>query len=162
LLLECAGQSCRLASGQTAVVGRAEDATIVSRNPRVSRHHLEVRHDGVEWEVVDTASSGGVFAQGRRVTRLPVHGTVAVMLAVSDGRDRPARARYRAEVVAADGYLDLAVLRISTDDRGNALAEGALRDLVDVELARSADVRSADPVWVVGFPGLAQSDAATY
>lgn len=295
LLLECAGQSCRLAAGQTAVVGRADDATIVSHNPRVSRHHLEVRHTGAEWEVVDTGSTGGVFAQGQRVTRIAVSGTVEVMLgdpdvgerlvvssqaspgkqrrsdplgrlgtlvrsqrrtvaavaaaalvvvglggwalaravsgptepdldrlaratvrvvtdsgsgsgtvidaergliltnahvaapdapgqgvvqgelgqsltpspkslsiAVSGGRDRPAVARYRAEVAAADGYLDLAVLRISTDDQGKALSDGALRDLVDLELARSADVRSADPVWVVGFPGLAQSDAATY
>lgn len=295
LLLECAGQSCRLAAGQTAVVGRADDATIVSRNPRVSRHHLEVHHTEDGWEVVDTGSSGGVFAQGRRVTRVPVRGTLEVMLgdpdvgerltassqappgqpgheaplarvatlvrgrrrtvagltaatlavvglggwglaravsgpgepdldrlaratvrvvtesgtgsgtvvdaerglvltnahvaapdspgqgvaqgalgqdllpspksltiAVAGGRDEPATPRYRAEVVAADGYLDLAVLRISTDDKGAALAEGALEDLVDVELARSADVRSADPVWVVGFPGLAQSDAATY
>lgn len=296
LLLECAGQSCRLAAGQTAVVGRAEDATIVSRNPRVSRHHLEVHHTEDGWEVVDTGSSGGVYAQGRRVARVPVRGTLEVMLgdpdvgerltassqappgppgqdallgrlatlvrgrrrpvaglaaaatvavvglggwglaqavsgpsepdldrlaratvrvvtergtgsgtvvdaerglvltnahvaapdspgqgvaqgamgqellpspktltiAVAGGRDQPATPRYRAEVVAADGYLDLAVLRISTDDKGAALAEDALDDLVDVELARSADVRSADPVWVVGFPGLAQSDAATY
>ncbi|KRF23882.1 FHA domain-containing protein [Phycicoccus sp. Soil803] len=295
LLLECAGQSCRLAAGQTAVVGRADDATIVSHNPRVSRHHLEVRHTGTEWEVADTGSTGGVFAQGRRVTRIAVSGTVEVMLgdpdvgerlvvssqsppararrgdlltrlgalvpgqrrtvaavvagalvvvgvggwglaravsgpsepdldrlaqatvrvvtesgsgsgtvvdaargliltnahvaapdapgqgvvqgvlgqaltpsptsitiAVSSGRDQPATERYRAEVAAADGYLDLAVLRITVDDKGSALPEGALDDLVDVELARSADVRSADPVWVVGFPGLAQSDAATF
>lgn len=295
LLLECAGQSCRLAAGQTAVVGRSDDATIVSQNPRVSRHHLEVRHTGAEWEVVDTGSTGGVFEHGRRVTRLAVRGTVEVMLgdpdvgerlvassqaspvqarrgtplarlgsvvrgqratvaaiaaaalvvvgmggwavaravsgpsepdldrlaratvrvvtdtgtgsgtvvdaergliltnahvaapdapgqgvvqgelgqsltpspksitiAVSGGRDQPATPRYRAELMAADGYLDLAVLRITADDKGGALGEGALDDLADVELARSAAVRSADPVWVVGFPGLAQSDAATY
>ena len=295
LLLECAGQSCRLATGQTAVVGRADDATIVSHNPRVSRHHLEVRHTGTQWEVVDTGSTGGVFTQGRRVARIPVSGTVEVMLgdpdvgerllvssqaapaparradplsrfadgvrrqhttvaavvvaalvvvgvggwalaravsgpsepdldrlaratvrvitdsgtgsgtvvdaergliltnahvaapnapgqgvvqseleqslppapttitiAVSGGRDQPAAERFRAEVVAADGYLDLTVLRITSDAKGSALSQGALDELVGVELASSAEVRSADPVWVVGFPGLAQSDAATF
>ena len=86
----------------------------------------------------------------------------SITIATSDGLDQPAQERFRAEVVAVDGYLDLAVLRITADEAGAAVSATELAALVQLEVGPAGRVRSADPVWVVGYPGLADSDAATY
>ena len=85
-----------------------------------------------------------------------------ITLALSDGLDQPATERFRAEVAAVDGYLDLAVLRITGDEAGRPLGDDDLAALVQLPIGSTSRVRSADPVWVVGYPGLADSDAATY
>lgn len=85
-----------------------------------------------------------------------------ITLATSKGLDQPAVERFRAEVAAVDGYLDLAVLRITGDQAGGEVSAKDLASLVQLEVGAAGRVRSADPVWVVGYPGLADSDAATY
>ncbi len=84
-----------------------------------------------------------------------------IQIAVSEGMDRDALPRFRAEVAAADGYLDLAVLRIvRTEDNGN-LAQ-ALAGLTQIETGRSADVKTGQQIWAVGYPGAAQTNSPTY
>lgn len=80
---------------------------------------------------------------------------------VSDGLDQIAEPRYVAEVVAADGYLDLAVLRITETIGGALIEEGDLDDLVAIPIGDSNAMESGDPIQILGHPTVAQSDAAT-
>jgi pSer/pThr/pTyr-binding forkhead associated (FHA) protein len=86
-----------------------------------------------------------------------------IQLSVSPGRDRPAEPAYFGSVVAWDGYLDLAVVRIDRTIGGRLIQEGDHEELglVEVELGDSDAVTTGDPVNVVGFPLDAQSSSAT-
>lgn len=72
------------------------------------------------------------------------------MIAVSDGRHLP-QPRYVAVVVAEDAELDLAVLRIDGDQRGEPLA-AAPDDLPALPLGDSDALNLGDAVHVFGFP----------
>jgi len=76
------------------------------------------------------------------------------------GGDR-ARPLYQAEVVAVDGYLDLAVLRIVAHADGVPLDPSEL-DLTPVALGSSRDLRPLDELTVAGFPGIAESFAVRF
>ncbi|WP_141014026.1 trypsin-like peptidase domain-containing protein [Nocardioides sambongensis] len=79
-----------------------------------------------------------------------------VLISLTDGAtDTSAPAEYRARVVAADGYLDVAVVQIYADVDGNELT-GDL-DLPTVPVGSSDDLRAGDDVTVLGFPGVAGS-----
>ena len=84
-----------------------------------------------------------------------------VVVAIADGLDKPAEPRYRAEVVAADGYLDLAVLRITSTLTGALVEPGDLRALRSVPLGSSDDLSSGTQIRILGHPMVAQSTAAT-
>lgn len=84
-----------------------------------------------------------------------------VFVAVSRGLDRAAEMKYIAEVVASDGYLDLAVIKITKTNTGALLEEGDLEGLDEIEIGRSGDVRTGDGVRVVGYPGIAESKNPT-
>ncbi len=56
------------------VVGRDLACDVVVLDPRASRHHLTLERHGDTWTAVDT-SSGGTYAQGARIERLPVGGS---------------------------------------------------------------------------------------
>lgn len=80
-----------------------------------------------------------------------------VLISVTDGMtDTTSEPLYRARVVEADGYLDVAVIQIYANADGSAL-EGEL-DLPTVEIGDSADLRSGDDISVLGFPGVALSE----
>ncbi|MFN8594370.1 MAG: trypsin-like peptidase domain-containing protein [Thermomicrobiales bacterium] len=81
------------------------------------------------------------------------------MIAVSDGRHLP-EPRYVAAVVAQDDALDLAVLRIEGDARGDPLA-AAPSDLPAMPLGDSDALNLGDPVHVFGFPRIG-SGSLTY
>src|SRR5215207_4702255 len=72
------------------------------------------------------------------------------MIAISDGRHLP-EPRYVARVVAEDPDLDLAVLRIESDDRGTPLDPETL-DLPVLPLGSSDAVDLGESVHVFGFP----------
>ena len=78
---------------------------------------------------------------------------------LSPGLDVAAEPRYQAEVVAADGYLDLAVIRITRTISGAIIDQPT--DLVEIPIGSSDSVGSGDEVLVIGFPGVAGSGAAT-
>ncbi|TYL46097.1 trypsin-like serine protease [Nocardioides sp. BGMRC 2183] len=79
-----------------------------------------------------------------------------VLISLTDGAtDTSAPAEYRARVVEADGYLDVAVVQIYADAEGNELTEDL--DLPTVPIGTSGDLRAGDDVTVLGFPGVAGS-----
>src|SRR5215213_3648620 len=81
------------------------------------------------------------------------------MVAVSDGRHLP-DPRYVARVVAEDPDLDLAVLRIESDERGASLDPETL-DLPILPLGSSDAVNLGETVNVFGFPAIG-SGSLTY
>ena len=74
------------------------------------------------------------------------------MVAISDGRHLP-DPRYLARVVAEDPDLDLAVLRIDSDERGTPLDPETL-DLPILPLGSSDAVNLGETVHVFGFPAI--------
>jgi pSer/pThr/pTyr-binding forkhead associated (FHA) protein/S1-C subfamily serine protease len=76
---------------------------------------------------------------------------------VTSDVNRSARPEFRARLVAADGYLDLALLRISERDDGTVVSEDELKDLDHIPLGDSDDVRQGDRFWLLGFPAIAES-----
>lgn len=79
-----------------------------------------------------------------------------VLVSLTDGMtDTSAPAAYRARVVQADGYLDVAVIEIYADAAGNELTEEP--DLPTAPLGTSAGMRAGSDVTILGFPGVAGS-----
>ncbi|MFQ5422225.1 MAG: trypsin-like peptidase domain-containing protein, partial [Anaerolineae bacterium] len=76
----------------------------------------------------------------------------ALVVALVEQADAPPVETYLAEVAAADGTLDLAVIRIVSALDGTTINSASL-DLPYVELGNSDDIRLGDEVRVLGFPG---------
>ncbi|MFM9019346.1 MAG: FhaA domain-containing protein [Actinomycetota bacterium] len=66
--LYVAGQPFRI-SQKVTTMGRSRDCDIVVPDANVSRVHAEVRHEGLEYVLVDLGSTNGVEVNGRRVLR---------------------------------------------------------------------------------------------
>lgn len=79
---------------------------------------------------------------------------------VASARER-ARPAYQAEVMAVDGYLDLAVLRVTADAGGKPVDPADLR-LTPVEVGTANDLRPLDVLTVAGFPDLAETFAVRF
>jgi len=84
-----------------------------------------------------------------------------IEVSVNDGLDTSAEPRFTAELVAADGYLDLAVVRITKKLSGTTVAARDLAGLTEVALGDSDSVRTGDPVTYLGYPGAAHSSDPT-
>jgi len=82
-----------------------------------------------------------------------------VMISLSQAADQPAEPAYFAEVVAADGYLDLAVVRITETIGGRAVEAGDL-DLPSVEIGDSRAIDQDDRLTVIGYPGIADTNSS--
>ena len=50
-------------------IGRSHDNTIVIDDPRISRHHLEIRFINDHFVFFDLHSTGGIFINGQRVNQ---------------------------------------------------------------------------------------------
>ena len=83
-----------------------------------------------------------------------------LVIAINETDDRPPVETYIAEIVALDGPLDLAVLRITADINGNAINAANL-NLPYIDLGDSNSVRLGDQVRVLGYPG-AGGDTITF
>jgi putative serine protease PepD len=79
---------------------------------------------------------------------------------LTTGQSSPVVARYQARPVAVDGYLDLAVVQIDATADGQPLNPASLR-LPFLPLGNVNDVQLDQPVTVLGFPGVAESDSIT-
>ena len=66
--LYVSGQPFRITQKITTM-GRSRDCDIVVPDPNVSRVHAEVRHEGLEYVLVDLGSTNGIEVNGRRVLR---------------------------------------------------------------------------------------------
>ncbi len=71
---------------RTVRVGRAATNAMVVDHELVSAEHLEIRREGKNWEIVDLGSEHGTFVDGKRISRAPVQGALAVRLG-PDGPD---------------------------------------------------------------------------
>lgn len=79
-----------------------------------------------------------------------------LLVSLTDGStDTNAPPAYRARVVEADGYLDVAVIEIYAKADGGELAEEI--DLPTVPIGDSDDLRAGDDVTILGFPAVAGS-----
>ena len=79
---------------------------------------------------------------------------------VTTGPASPVKARYRARPVAVDGYLDLAVVQIYATSSGAPVSPASLH-LPYLPLGNDTQVQLDQPVTVLGFPGVADSDSIT-
>ncbi len=84
-----------------------------------------------------------------------------IIISITPGLDKAAEPRFEGTVVAVDGYLDLAVVKIVKTVGGRFLESGDLDSLTQADLGNSDDVTTGDKISVFGFPGAAQSNAAT-
>ena len=75
-----------------------------------------------------------------------------LVVALSDSADRPPAEIYVAELAAADGALDLAVIKITADLDGNALDVASL-NLPFVEVGNSDTISLGDEIRILGYPG---------
>ena len=82
-----------------------------------------------------------------------------ITVLVSSDADAPAEPKYRGQVVAYDGYLDLAVVRITSTYNGRIVGDDEDLGLTEVSIGDSEAIDQDDPITVVGFPGVADSDA---
>lgn len=77
--------------------------------------------------------------------------TLGISLVVSE--DKPAVPSYLAKVLAVDGYLDLAVIQITSSVNGAAVDTSSL-NLPYVDLGDSDQIRIGDGVNIFGFPSI--------
>lgn len=84
----------------------------------------------------------------------------ALGIAIIESEDKPAVPAYLAEVRAADGYLDLAVIQIVSTVDGTSVDPNSL-NLPYVEIGDSQQVHVGDPINIFGFPGIG-GDTITY
>ncbi len=82
-----------------------------------------------------------------------------LLVGITTQADKPAVDTYRAKALVADGYVDLAVVKIDAMADGQPLS-GAL-NLPAIELAPDDSMQTGDDLTVLGFPGVAESDAIT-
>lgn len=75
-----------------------------------------------------------------------------LVVALSETADRPPTETYIAELSAADGSLDLAVIKITADLEGNKLDSSTL-NLPFVEVGDSDTIKLGDEIRILGYPG---------
>ena len=84
----------------------------------------------------------------------------ALAVAITQSEDKPPVLSYLAELKAADGYLDLAVIQIVSTMDGSKIDPNSL-NLQYVELGEPANVHVGDGLFVFGFPGIG-GDTVTF
>jgi S1-C subfamily serine protease len=77
----------------------------------------------------------------------------ALGIAITESEDKPPVASYLAKVLAVDGYLDLAVIQITSTIDGTSVDPSSLK-FPFVELGDSNQVHVGDHVSIFGFPGI--------
>jgi S1-C subfamily serine protease len=82
---------------------------------------------------------------------------------VAPALGKAAEPRFVAKVVAVDGYLDLAVLKITKTIGGQLIEAGSddLDGLVPVKVGDSSHLSTGDAIRVFGYPSAAQSSGVT-
>ena len=111
--------------------------------------------------VVSPQAAGRAIVSGKPASKLDPDPAV-IKIAVSPGLGKAAEPRFTAKVVAADGYLDLAVVRITNTISGSVVQAEDLSALREIEIGDSDDVSSGDEIRVVGFPSAAESLEASF
>lgn len=63
-------------------IGRATDNDVILYSAVVSRHHVELRRHGRNWEVVNLGANG-TYLEGKRITEAPIADGAMIRLARS-------------------------------------------------------------------------------
>ncbi|NEQ21938.1 MAG: FHA domain-containing protein [Microcoleus sp. SIO2G3] len=63
-------------------IGRSTDNEVILYSAVVSRHHVELRRKGSEWEIVSLGANG-TYIEGKRITQIPVVDGMIIRLASS-------------------------------------------------------------------------------
>lgn len=63
-------------------IGRATDNDVILYSAVVSRHHVELRRHGRNWEVVNLGANG-TYVEGKRITEAPIADGTLIRLARS-------------------------------------------------------------------------------
>jgi S1-C subfamily serine protease len=124
----------------------AGSGTVVSPDGLILTNQHLITPAGVDEKLEELRAE---FAAEEKTAELAVDAG-HFMIAISDGRHLP-QPRYVAAVVAEDPELDLAVLKIDGDERGDPLA-AAPGDLPVLPLGDSDTLNLGEPIHVFGFP----------
>jgi putative serine protease PepD len=109
--------------------------------------------------VAEPEAPGAAVAAGLPASQLgPNPPFLTVELTV--GQSSAAVARFRARPVAVDGYLDLAVIRIYATSSGQPVTPASLH-LPYLTLGNVGSLQLAQPLTVLGFPGVSGSSSIT-
>jgi membrane-bound lytic murein transglycosylase D len=63
-------------------IGRRDEAEVCIKNDFVSRYHVEVTFEEGQWWLRDLESANGVFLGSRKVTSIPIEGSLVVRLGI--------------------------------------------------------------------------------
>lgn len=63
-------------------IGRSTDNEVILYSAVVSRHHVELRRNGSDWEIVSLGANG-TYIDGKRITQVPVIDGMIIRLASS-------------------------------------------------------------------------------
>jgi pSer/pThr/pTyr-binding forkhead associated (FHA) protein len=63
-------------------IGRSTDNEVILYSAVVSRHHVELRRKGPDWEIVSLGANG-TYIDGKRITQMPVVNGMIIRLASS-------------------------------------------------------------------------------
>lgn len=63
-------------------IGRSTDNEVILYSAVVSRHHVELRRNGSDWEIVSLGANG-TYIDGKRITQMPVVDGMIIRLASS-------------------------------------------------------------------------------
>ena len=96
-------------------------------------------------------SAGGLNL--RKGDPTPAIDPASLVVAIVEDEAQPAVPRYFASVIAADGYLDAALIRIDRTVDGAPVAPGSL-NLPFLPMGNSDALAIGDPLTIVGFPAI--------
>ncbi len=63
-------------------IGRSTDNEVILYSAVVSRHHVELRRNGLGWEIVSLGANG-TYIDGKRISQMPVEDGMNIRLASS-------------------------------------------------------------------------------
>ncbi len=69
----------------TIYIGRAQDNDVVLYSAVVSRHHLEIRHNSEQWEVINHGANGA-YLDGQPITQVTLDNDMIICLGESGPR----------------------------------------------------------------------------
>ena len=98
-------------------------------------------------------SEDGLILTNDHVISDPYIAVSELVVAVTMQQDQPPVPMFYADVLQADYYLDLAVIKIRSDLQGNPVDLNAL-GLTPVRFGNSDDLQLGDPLVIIGYPGI--------